>query len=43
MTVSLPAEVIAWIDSQVETLKYANRSHAIEVALDKLKKGDRPS
>jgi|WetSurMetagenome_2_1015567.scaffolds.fasta_scaffold04887_4 Arc/MetJ-type ribon-helix-helix transcriptional regulator len=30
VTISLPAEMIEWIDSEVETVRFASRSHCIE-------------
>ena len=35
--VTLPEPLIEWIDKQVKARKYASRSHAIEVAVLKLK------
>ena len=36
--VTIPEELIEWVDSEVEARKYASRSHAIEVALLELRK-----
>jgi Arc/MetJ-type ribon-helix-helix transcriptional regulator len=33
MSVTVEKQIIAWIDSQVETQRFRNRSHAVEVAL----------
>lgn len=33
VTISLPAEMIDWIDSEVETVRFASRSHCIEYCL----------
>jgi metal-responsive CopG/Arc/MetJ family transcriptional regulator len=35
VSITLPKECIAWIDKQVESRVYANRSHAIEVLIIK--------
>ena len=37
MPVTIPKDLIAWVDSQVERRKYSTRSHAVEVALLQLK------
>jgi Arc/MetJ-type ribon-helix-helix transcriptional regulator len=37
MPVTIPKELIAWVDSQVKRRKYSTRSHAVEVALLQLK------
>lgn len=40
ISITLPTECIEWIDKQVESRKYHNRSHAIEVLiLEKMKEG----
>ena len=36
-SVALNKEILEWIDRQVEKRVFANRSHAIEYALQKLK------
>lgn len=33
-------DLVKWVDQQVEKLKFANRSHAIEYALMKLKESE---
>jgi Arc/MetJ-type ribon-helix-helix transcriptional regulator len=35
--VTLPPELVEWLDGEVETRKYSDRSHAIEVAILTLK------
>jgi Arc/MetJ-type ribon-helix-helix transcriptional regulator len=35
--ITLPKELVAWIDQQVKTRAYADRSHLIEVAILTLK------
>jgi Arc/MetJ-type ribon-helix-helix transcriptional regulator len=37
VTVTLPKELLAWLDEQVATRTYADRSHAVEVAILTLK------
>ncbi len=37
MSVTVEKELIKWVDSEVKTQKYRNRSHAVEVALMKLR------
>lgn len=39
LSLTLPKECIDWLDRQVDSRKYHNRSHAIEVLiLEKMKK-----
>lgn len=39
ISVTLPKEVVEWLDKKVESRIYANRSHAIEVlVLDAIKR-----
>ncbi len=38
ISVSLEKDTIAWLDEQVKTGKYRNRSHAAEYAIQELKK-----
>lgn len=35
MSVTVEKNLVAWIDKQVETQRFRNRSHAVEVALMK--------
>lgn len=43
VSITLPKECVEWIDREVESRKYHNRSHAIEVLiLDKIKEGESP-
>jgi Arc/MetJ-type ribon-helix-helix transcriptional regulator len=37
-SVSLDAETLKWMDAQIETKKFRNRSHIIEYAIEELKK-----
>ena len=37
VSISLEKDLIAWIDTQVKTGKYRNRSHLVEFAINKLK------
>jgi len=39
LSLTLPKECIRWIDKQVETRIYHNRSHAVEVLILKEMKG----
>ncbi|MEM2463945.1 MAG: ribbon-helix-helix domain-containing protein [Candidatus Bathyarchaeia archaeon] len=34
--VTIREELVKWIDEQVQKLRFANRSHAIEYAINKL-------
>lgn len=36
-SISLDEELLKWIDQQIKTKRFANRTHAIEYALQKLK------
>jgi hypothetical protein len=36
-SVALDADLLKWVDQQVEAKRFANRTHAIEYALQKLK------
>jgi len=36
-SVALDKDLLAWIDTQVEKKRFANRSHAVEYALQKLR------
>lgn len=38
LQVTIREDIVAWIDQQIETLRFANRSHAIEYALLQLMK-----
>jgi len=35
MSVTVDKKLVAWIDQQVETQRFRNRSHAVELALMK--------
>jgi Arc/MetJ-type ribon-helix-helix transcriptional regulator len=41
LQVTIREDLVKWIDQQVEKLKFANRSHAIEYALLKLKENEK--
>lgn len=41
ISVTLPKDLVEWLDKQVENRQYHNRSHGVEVALLKLKEGKR--
>ena len=36
-SVALDEDLLKWIDQQIKTKRFANRTHAIEFALQKLK------
>jgi Arc/MetJ-type ribon-helix-helix transcriptional regulator len=36
-SIALDVDLIEWIDAQIKTKRFANRTHAIEYALQKLK------
>jgi metal-responsive CopG/Arc/MetJ family transcriptional regulator len=43
VSITLPKEVLEWIDKKIESRIYANRSHAIEVLiLEAMKKEKQP-
>lgn len=37
VSVTLPKELVEWLDQQVEKREYHNRSHAVEIAVLELK------
>jgi len=37
-SISLDQETLKWMDKQIETKKFRNRSHVIEYAIEELKK-----
>lgn len=37
-SISLDQETLKWMDKQIETKKFRNRSHVIEYAIEQLKK-----
>jgi Arc/MetJ-type ribon-helix-helix transcriptional regulator len=37
ISITLPEELIKWIDEQIKAKKFYNRSHAVEVALDNMR------
>lgn len=41
LQVTIREDLVKWIDQQVERLKFASRSHAIEYALMKLKESEK--
>ena len=38
LQVTVRADIVEWVDQEVEKLRFASRSHAIEFALEKLRK-----
>jgi len=41
LQVTVREDIVEWIDQQIETLRFASRSHAIEYALLKLMKKEK--
>ena len=41
-SVALDEDLLSWIDKMVETKRFANRTHAIEYALQKLRESGLP-
>jgi Arc/MetJ-type ribon-helix-helix transcriptional regulator len=39
-SVALDSDLLAWIDRQIETKRYASRTHCIEYAIMKLKESE---
>ena len=42
-SIALDEELLKWIDSQIETKRFANRTHAIEYALEQLRTTKKPN
>lgn len=42
-SITLDEDLLKWIDSQIKTKRFANRTHAIEYALEKLKEEKKQS
>jgi Arc/MetJ-type ribon-helix-helix transcriptional regulator len=40
-SMALDSDLLKWIDHQIETKRFANRTHAVEYALQKLKEEDK--
>jgi Arc/MetJ-type ribon-helix-helix transcriptional regulator len=40
ISVTLEKELIEWIDKQLATLRYRNRSHLVEVAITKFREAE---
>jgi Arc/MetJ-type ribon-helix-helix transcriptional regulator len=40
-SIALDEELLKWIDSQIRTKRFANRTHAIEYALEQLRKNEK--
>lgn len=38
ISITLPEEVLKWLDAEIEKVTFANRSHGIEYALNELRK-----
>jgi Arc/MetJ-type ribon-helix-helix transcriptional regulator len=41
-SIALDEDLIAWIDKMIETKRFANRTHAVEYALQKLRESVLP-
>ena len=41
-SIALDEDLIAWIDKMIETRRFANRTHAVEYALQKLRESVLP-
>ncbi|VVB88855.1 Uncharacterised protein [uncultured archaeon] len=39
-SIALDDDLLKWVDSQIEKKRFANRTHAIEYALQQLKDGE---
>ncbi|MGD1055728.1 MAG: ribbon-helix-helix domain-containing protein [Nitrososphaerales archaeon] len=39
-SISLDSDLLKWIDKEIEHKRFANRTHAIEYALQRLKEGE---
>lgn len=37
-TITLPANILVWLDGEIEKVRFASRSHGIEYALNELQK-----
>jgi hypothetical protein len=42
VTASLKGELVCWIDKEIETSRFASRTHALEYAVTKLKEAESP-
>jgi len=40
-SIALDEELLKWIDSQVKIKRFANRTHAIEYALEQLRRSEK--
>ena len=38
-SMNLDEDLIKWIDSEVKTKRFANRTHAVEYAIEQLRRG----
>jgi Arc/MetJ-type ribon-helix-helix transcriptional regulator len=41
ISVTVEKELVEWIDKQVETMKFRNRSHLVEMALMKFREDEK--
>ncbi|MGA3112051.1 MAG: ribbon-helix-helix domain-containing protein [Candidatus Bathyarchaeia archaeon] len=37
-SIALDEDLLKWVDSQIKTKRFANRTHAVEFALEQLRK-----
>jgi Arc/MetJ-type ribon-helix-helix transcriptional regulator len=40
-SIALDEDLVKWIDAQVKTKRFANRTHAVEYALEQLRKTEK--
>lgn len=40
-SIALDEDLLKWIDTQIKTRRFANRTHAIEYALERLRESER--
>ena len=41
VSVTLETDLVKWIDERVQTMKYRNRSHLVEIALIKFRENEK--
>jgi Arc/MetJ-type ribon-helix-helix transcriptional regulator len=41
VTVTIEKSLLAWVDEQVKTFRFRNRSHGLEFAVSKLMEGEK--
>jgi Arc/MetJ-type ribon-helix-helix transcriptional regulator len=40
-SIALDENLLSWIDSQIKTKRFASRTHAVEYALERLRKSEK--